>query len=68
MDTLEPVYLLMDVDVGGVRRPPCGIPTQKLQLLEHLFNWRRGQSKQYFFKSLFLSFVDLMYFFRIGLE
>jgi len=40
----ERVYLLMDVDVGGVRRPPCGIPTQKLQLLEYLFNWReRGQ-------------------------
>lgn len=38
MYTFEPVYLLMDVDVGGVRRPPCGIPTQKLQLLEHLFN------------------------------
>lgn len=53
----------MDVDVGGVRRPPCGIPTQKLQLLEHLFNWRRGQSKQYFFKPLFLSLMDLVYFF-----
>lgn len=32
------VYLLMDVDIRGVRRSPCGIPTQKLQLLEHLFN------------------------------
>lgn len=34
----ERVYLLMDVDVGGVRWPTCGVPTQKLQLLEYLFN------------------------------
>ena len=36
----ERVYLLMDVDVGGVRWSTCGVPTQKLQLLEYLFNWR----------------------------
>lgn len=45
MHKCECVYLLMDVDVGGVRRPPCGIPTEELQLLEYLFNWRgRGQN------------------------
>lgn len=50
----ERVYLLMDVDVGGVRWPTCGVPTQKLQLLEYLFNWReRGQDTQYIFKSSF---------------
>lgn len=42
----EHVYLLVDVDVGGVRRPPSGIPTQKLQLLEHLFDCRERARAQ----------------------
>lgn len=57
MHMCEHVYLLMDVDVGGVRRPPCGIPTQKLELLEYLFNWRGGgQSTKYLLKPSFLKF------------
>lgn len=62
----ECVYLLMDMDVGGVRRPPCGIPTQKLQLLEYLFNWReRGQDTQYIFKSSFLNLKLLVCFYQV---
>lgn len=62
----ERVYLLMDVDVGRVRRPPCGIPTQKLQLLEYLFNWReRGQDTQYISKSSFLNLKLLVCFYQL---
>lgn len=62
----ECVYLLMDMDVGGVRWPPCGIPTQKLQLLEYLFNWReRGQDTQYIFKSSFLNLKLLVCFYQL---
>lgn len=62
----EHVYLLMDVNVGGVRRPSCGIPTQKLQLLEYLFNWReRGQNTQYIFKSSFFNLKLLVCFYQL---
>lgn len=64
MRMCEHVYLLMDVDVGGVRRPPCGIPTQKLELLEYLFNWRgEGQSTKYLFKASFLNLKHLVFIF-----
>lgn len=49
------VYLLMDVDVGWVRWSPCGVPTQKLQLLEHLFNWRGRRGTKHVFKPSFLN-------------
>lgn len=62
----ERVYLLMDMNVGGVRRPSCGIPTQKLQLLEYLFNWReRGQNTQYIFKSSFFNLKLLVCFYQL---
>lgn len=69
MHMCEHVYLLMDVDVRGVRWPAGGVPTQKLQLLEYLFNWRgRGQSTKYFFKPSFLNLKLLVYFHQLLLS
>lgn len=66
--TCGDVYLLVDVDVGWVGWSPCGVPTQKLQLLEYLFNWRRGQSTKHFFKPSFLNLKLLVYFHQLLLS
>lgn len=62
------VYLLMDVDVGWVRWSPCGVPTQKLQLLEYLFNWRGRRGTKHFFKPSFLNVKRLVYFHQLLLS
>lgn len=61
--TCEHVYLLVDVDVGRVRRPTGGIPAQKLQFLEHLFDCgERTRAQGSFFKPPSRNWKRLVYF------